>query len=216
MKRKSRWSDSEMVELEKKGFALERTKNSIRQKKTRLGLRIKCEHRKKWDDDQIKKLREMRGQGLSAREIQKTSVFSFSVNAIQKQMCRLGLANKIKVFVFTKEIRQKFANFLTNNWEGKIPEDLVEIWNKENSRFPTNKRKVVSYLSRLKLKIPYGEVQRIKNLRRKLEKIHNSVDTSTNTLEKIRQERVIMMRKRVEKGRDIWTGMPLDIVDIEV
>jgi hypothetical protein len=158
----------------------------------------------------------MREQGLSAREIQKTGVFSFSVNAIQKQMCRLGLANKIKVFVFTKEIRQKFANFLTNNWEGKIPEDLVEIWNKENSRFPTNKRKVVSYLSRLKLKIPYGEVQRIKNLRRKLEKIHNSVDTSTNTLEKIRQERVIVMRKRVEKGRDIWTGMPLDIVDIEV
>lgn len=216
MKRKSRWSGSEMMELEEKGFVLNGTTNSIRQKKTRLGLRVKCEHRKKWDDDQIIKLREMRGQGLSAREIQKIGMFSFSVNAIQKQMCRLGLANKLKVFKFPKEIRQNFANFLTDNWEGKIPEDLVEIWNKENARFPTNKRKVVSYLSRLKLKIPYGEVQKIKNLRRKLEKIHNSVDTSTNTLEKIRQERVIMMRKRIEKGRDIWTGMPIDIVEIEV
>ena len=215
MKRKSRWSDSEMMELEEKGFVLERPKNSIRQKKTRLGLRVKCEHRKKWDHDQIEKLIEMRSQGLSARGIQKTGAFSFSVNAIQKQMCRLGLANKIKVFKFPKEIRQKFTNFLVANWEGKIPEDLVEVWNKENSRFPTNKRKVVSYLSRLKLKIPYGEVQRIKNLRRKLEKIHNSVDTSTNTLEKIRQERVIMMRKRVERCRDIWTGMPVDMVEME-
>ena len=172
MKRKSRWSGSEMMELEEKGFVLERTKNSIRQKKTRLGLRVKCEDRKKWDHDQIEKLIEMRSQGLSARGIQKKGAFSFSVNAIQKQMCRLGLANKIKVFKFPKEIRQKFTNFLVANWEGKIPEDLVEVWNKENSRFPTNKRKVVSYLSRLKLKIPYGEVQRIKNLRRKLEKIH--------------------------------------------
>jgi hypothetical protein len=216
MKRKSKWSDSEVMELEEKGFVRDRTNNSIRQKKTRLGLRVKCEHRKKWDNDQIDKLKEMRVQGLTAREIQKTGVFSFSINAIQKQMCRLGLAKKIKAFKFPKEIRQRFANFLTDNWAGKIPEDLVEIWNKENAKFPTNKRKVVSYLSRLKLKIPYGEVQRIKNLRRKLDKIHNSVDTSTNTLEKIRQERVIMMRKRVERGRDIWTGMPIDIIEIEV
>ena len=154
MKRKSRWSGSEMMELEEKGFVLNRTTNSIRQKKTRLGLRIKCEYRKKWDDDQIVKLREMRGQGLSAREIQKTGTFYFSINAIQKQMCRLGLANKIKVFKFPKEMWQKFANFLVANWEGKIPEDLVEMWNKENAKFPTNKRKVISYLSSLKLKIP--------------------------------------------------------------
>lgn len=211
MKSSKKWSDAEMDGLKEKGFVPDRTANALRYMKNRLGLRTRRETRRPWTEEDIEKLRELIGKGFSARSVHKMGLLSFSVNAIQKQMCRLGLAKKIKVVKFSSEVKNKFKNFLADQWEGKIPEDLVEIWNRENAKHPTNKRKVVSYLTRLKLKIPYGEVQKIKNLRKKIEKIQCSAGTSANTLEKIRLERVNLMRQRAEKSRDIWTGLPMEI-----
>jgi len=211
MKSSKKWSDAEMDGLKEKGFVPDRTANALRYMKNRLGLRTRRETRHPWTEEDIEKLRELIGKGFSARSVHKMGLLSFSVNAIQKQMCRLGLAKKIKVVKFSPEVKNKFKNFLADQWEGKIPEDLVEIWNRENAKHPTNKRKVVSYLTRLKLKIPYGEVQKIKNLRKKIEKIQCSAGTSANTLEKIRLERVNLMQQRAEKSRDIWTGLPIEI-----
>lgn len=211
MKRTSKkWSPSEIERLKEKGFVPERTIHAVRQMKNRLGLRARREPRPPWSEEDLEKLKRMHENGLSARAIHQTGLLSHSVNAIQKQMCRMGLARKNKVFKFPPEVRDKFRNFLRENWEGKIPEDLVEIWNQENARHPANKRKVVAYLTGLKLKIPYGEVQRIKNLRRKTKNIILSGRTSKETLERIRLERMEMMRKRIEKNRDIWTGLPVE------
>jgi hypothetical protein len=207
--RKSRWLPSEVKDLEEKGFSPKRTANAVRQKRTRMGLRTKRDPRPKWKKEDIERLVELSQKGFSARVIHSTGLLSFSKNAIQKQMCRVGLAKKNKIFKFPHSIRQKFTNFLSEKWQGKIPEDLVWMWNKENSSYPTNKKKVISYLTKLNLKIPYGEVQRIKNMRKKIQKIQLSKDTSTNILEKIRLERVAVMRKRAEKNRDIWTGLPV-------
>jgi SOS response regulatory protein OraA/RecX len=211
MKSSKKWSDAEMDGLKEKGFVPDRTANALRYMKNRLGLRTRRETRLPWTKEDIEKLRELIGKGFSARSIHKMGLLSFSVNAIQKQMCRLGLAKKMNVFKFSPEVKNKFKNFLAEQWEGKIPEDLVEIWNRENAKHPTNKGKVVSYLTLLKLKIPYGEVQKIKNLRKKIEKIQCSVGTSANTLEKIRLERVNLMRQRAERSRDIWSGLPIEI-----
>jgi hypothetical protein len=207
------WSENEINQLKENGVVPKRTNNSIREKKNRLGLRSRRKSRPKWTKNNLEELKRLREKGLSARNIYNMGTFACSMNAIQKQMCRLGIVKKNNIFKFPINIRQKFSNFLLNNWEGKIPDDLVEIWNKENAKYPTNKRKVISYLIKLKIKIPYGEVQRIKNVRKKIEIIHSSVDTSSNTLEKIRLERAKMMRKRIERGRDIWTGICSEITE---
>lgn len=211
MKRTSRrWSLSEIQHLKEKGFVPGRTENAVRDMKNRLGLKEKKEPRLRWPPESVEKLKELHANGLSARGIHRAGVFSFSLNAIQKQMCRLGLAKKNRVFKFPPKIREKFRKFLAENWEGKTPEDLMEMWNGENARYPSNKRKVVSYLSGLGLKIPYGEVHKIKNLRRKIEEIVRSGTTSAETLERIRLERMALMQKRIERNRDIWTGLPVN------
>lgn len=185
--------------------------NSVREMKNRLGIRDRREARPEWAKEDLERLKELHAKGMSARKVHRVGTFSFSLNAIQKQMCRLGLAKKNKVFKFPPEVREKFRNFLKEKWEGKVPDDLVEIWNRENAKHPTNRRKVISYLTKLGLKIPYGEVQRIKKLRTKVEEIARSGGPSGETLERIRMKRVEMMTKRIEKGRDIWTGLPMDM-----
>lgn len=211
MRTSKRWSPSEIQQLKEKGLVSGRTVHSTRNMKVRLGLNKKQEPRCRWPKEDLEKLKELHQNGLSAIGIHKTGIFSFSLNAIQKQMCRLGLAKKNKVFKFPPEVRDRFRNFLKEKWEGKIPEDLVEMWNRENAKYPTNTRKVISYLTRIGLKIPYGEVQRIKNLRKKIEEITRSGGTSASTLERIRLERSKVMMKRIKKSRDIWTGLPIEI-----
>lgn len=212
MKRTSKkWSPSEIERLKEKGFVPERTIHAVRQMKNRLGLRARREPRPPWSEEDLEKLKRMHENGLSARTIHQTGLLSHSVNAIQKQMCRLGLAKKNKVFKFPPEVRDRFRKFLREHWQGKIPEDLVEDWDRENAKYPTNKRKVISYLTEMGLKIPYGEVQRIKNLRRKIEKVNREGGTSGQILEKIRLERVEMMTKRIEGNKDIWTGLPVEL-----
>lgn len=204
-----KWSQSEICLLVNGRFVPNRTPSAINNMKGRLGIRTKRGHRPKWTDAEIEKLKEFRKRGLSARSIFKMGLLNQSTNAIQKQMCRMGLAKRMKVFKFSPALKEKFKKFLAEKWEGKTPKNLVEMWNKENAGYPTNKRKVVYYLTRLGIKIPYGEVQRINSLRRKIEEIHNSFGSSAQTLERIRLARTAVMKKRAEKGRDIWTGLPV-------
>jgi len=206
MKRTSRktWSETEIESLKQNKIITTRTNNAIREMKNRLGLRSRRKPRPNWLEENIKKLKELAEQKLSARKIHGLGLFSCSLNAIQKQMCRMGLAKKLKVFKYPSHIRQKFENFLVRNWEGKTPEDLVELWDKENTKYPTNKRKVCFYLTRLKIKIPYWEVQKINRLKKK--ELQIKITPSKNAIEQIRIERVKMMRSRIEKNRDLWNG----------
>ena len=197
-----KWSEAEIESLRRNNVVSTRTINAIRSMRSRLGF--PCNPRPRWLKEDADKLKELVGAGLSARKIHKMSVFSCSLNAIQKQMCRMGLAKKLKVFKYPIHIRRKFENFLVRNWEGRTPADLVEIWDKENARYPTNRRKVCSYLTRLNIKIPYWEVQKINNLRKKERQI--KIAPSGNVIEKIRAERVKMMQGRFDKNRDLWNG----------
>ena len=95
-----------------------------------------------------------------------------------------------------------------DNWKGNIPEDIAEKWNVENPRHPVNKAKVAKNLLRLGIKISCYEVQRISNLKRKeSEMMASNTANPSSLMEKIRAERVRLMRSRIERNKDIWTGL---------
>jgi hypothetical protein len=212
-KRTSRpkWTEEEVLLLKNNIATPKRSVNGLRSKRTRMGIRSTRPPRPRWTEDQAETLKKLVSDGHSARSIHGLGVLPHGVNAIQKMMCRSGLAKKMKVFKFPHEIRERFRAFLLKNWEAKTPEDLQELWNRENARFPANKSKVVDYLTKMKLKISYGEVQRIKALRRKEQKIKKDANpserNSSRLAEKIRMERARIMRRRIEQNKNIWTGM---------
>lgn len=47
------------------------------------------------------------------------------------------------------------------------------------------------------------------SLRKKEQKLSFSGGSSSDVLERVRSERVKLMSERLEKNRDIWTGLPL-------
>jgi len=205
-----RWKKEEIQLLKNHRNVPGRSSNSIRSKLTRLGLRQKRVSRPAWSEESLNKLKELHQQGYSARDMSNMGVFGCTQNAIQKKICSLGLSKKITIRKFPEEIRNKFKKFLLENWKGKTPEDLAGIWNVENAKYQTNVMRVVSYLTKLNIKIPYGEVQRIKNLRRKeVELNKNNKASAADLLEKIRMERIKLMQERIKKNRDIFTGLPI-------
>lgn len=207
----TRWTLKEINLLKNNRPVPGRNRNAIKNKLDRLGLRKKRPDRPDWSEENLNKLKELRDQGYSARDISEMGIFSCSQNAIQKKLCRLGLVKKIQILKFPEDVRNKFKKFLLNNWKGKTPEDLAEVWNVENAKYQTNVLRVINYLTRLNIKIPYGEVQRIKNLRRKeIELNRSNKAAAADLLEKIRFERIKVMQERLKKNRDIFTGMPLD------
>lgn len=206
-----RWKKEE-IELLKSGRSVPgRSCDGIRKKLVDLGLHKKRTYRPDWTEENLSKLRELHVDGKSAKDIFEMGIFNCSQNAIQKKMCRLGLAKKLKTFnKFPEEIRNKCKKFLLENWQGKTPQELANIWNIENHGFQTNKNRIIDYLTKLNVKIPYGEVHRINSLRKKEQKLNMSNEgSSSNLIEKIRWERVKLMSDRIEKNRDIWTGLPL-------
>jgi hypothetical protein len=61
----------------------------------------------------------------------------------------------------------------------------------------------------LKIKIPYGEVARIKLLRKKENDLKESILSPKDLTESLRLTRADIMRKRIAQNRDLWTGLPL-------
>lgn len=205
-----RWNKEEIDLLKKNGKVSGRSRNGVRKKLVELGLKQKRKERPDWTEYNLKKLKELCTLGNSAKDIANMGIFNCSQNAIQKKMCRLGLAKKIKVQKFSEEVKNKFKKFLLENWQGKTPQDLREIWNTENNKHQTNLSRVAAYLTKLKIKIPYGEVHKINNLRKKEKELNlMNKNSSADLAERIRLERVKIMQARITKNRDIWTGLPL-------
>lgn len=203
-----RWTKEELNLLLQNKIIKTRSAKSINEKLFQLGIKIKKQPRLKWSKNDLIKLKELHNLGKRAKDISEMKIFKMSRNAIQKKICRLGYAKKLKIFKFPKHIKHKFENFLLNNWQNKTPQDLCDIWNVENALYQTKKSRVVSYLHKLNIKIPYSEVQKINNLRKK-EKILNLSNKNSifNFDEKIKFERIKIMRTRIEKNRDLWTGL---------
>ena len=206
------WTQQE-IDLLKQGKKVpNRTKDSIRGMKVRLGIiKQKKNSRKPWKKKEEILLKKLAKEGKKAKEIFDMKVFKYSRNSIQKKMCYLGISEKdtIERAFWSKDQLNKLKKFLLENWEGKTPQELVDLWN-EQSELKIIKNKVLYHLYRLKIKIPYYEVLRINLLRKKEKSIKEKVFKTTKILEEnIRIERAEMMRRRLSKGRDIWTGIPV-------
>jgi hypothetical protein len=174
--------------------------------------------RPKWTEAQIKTLEDLKARGLNAKHIAASGLLPQSLNAIQKKMCRMHLVKHLKIVKFNERQREEFRRFLRQNWEGKTPQELADLWNQTHPVPSTNKRKVVSYLTALGLKIHYGEVQSINGMRRREERIKATATSPAELAELLKASRSIVMSRRLRLGRDLWNGLPLpqeDLADSE-
>lgn len=204
-----RWTREEYESLKIGVAPPGRSRRAIKRALVKIGARKPLRRRKPWSRRHLKILRDMRARGMSAEDIAKSGNIPKSLNAIQKKLCRMGLANRIKILKFNGEQRDELRDFLKRSWEGKTPQDLAEMWNEKHPALKIGRRRVISYLTALGLKIHYGEVQRINNARKKEKAIVSSGLSPSQIAEAVKRHRAIFMRKRIELGRDIWTGMPL-------
>ena len=211
---KRRWTQEELNVLykakDKTNIKIAgRTRHSILAKLGYLKLIKKQKPRKPWLKKEDKLLHKLVKKGKSAKDIFLLNVLPYSKNSIQKKICFLGLAKKqAPAQYFSKETRDSFKKFLLDNWQGKTPEDLMHLWNEKN-KIKVKKTKVVYHLTRLKIKIPYGEVARIKLLRKKEDDLKDSILSPKDLTESLRLTRADIMRKRIAQNRDLWTGLPL-------
>lgn len=213
------WSQAEYEQLRKTGSVPGRSSRAIARAKIRLKLRDKQAFRRPWSAAEIQRLCELYAQGHTARTIARAGLLPFTKDAVQKQLCRLGLANKIAMVRFTPAQREKLKAFLLKHWHGKTPEELTQLWNQQYPWLAIDKKRTVSYLSRMKIKIPYSEVIRMNAQRKREEKILKAVQedapsSSAHVLEAIRQSRIKYLAARVAKHRDMWSGMPLTMEEL--
>ena len=207
--KKKRWSDKE-IELLRKGEKRipGRTKQAIRGMLIRLGMVNPNTPRRPWKRKEVRVLKSLIKSGKTAKEVFEMNVLPYSKNSIQKKICSMGLSKKkvlIKKLSFVEKSMLK--SFLLESWRGKTPDDLLEDWNSK-PYFKVNRSKILYYLSDLKIKIPYYEVAKINNQRKKEQTIKHKVHRTQKELaEAIRLSRVDFMRQRLTQGKDIWTGV---------
>lgn len=144
------------------------------------------------------------------------SILPQSLNAIQKKMGRMHLVQHLKIVKFNESQREEFRRFLRRNWEGRTPQDLAQLWNQIHPAPQTNKRRVISYLTALRLKIHYSEVQSINKMRQREEIIKATATSPSELADLLKASRAIVMRRRARLGRDLWTGMPLSENELAV
>jgi hypothetical protein len=208
MPKKRRWSPEELEILRQKkkdSVIPGRCRQSILSKLNHLGFKTN-EPRRPWSQEENKLLEQLLDQGGTAISIAK--ILPHSKNSIQKKICRFGRAKKTRQNKLSAETRLRLRRFLEQNWEGKTPKDLAELWN-QSQNHKIDGKNVARHLARMELKIPYGEVQRINKLRKKEAIIRLQSLPSKQLDEALRTARVRVMARRVQKNRDIWTGMPL-------
>ena len=198
----SKWT-AEEIEAVKAGInPVGRTNNAVNLMRQRLGfVKYKAP---RWTQEHKTELIRLHLAGTPTREIAK--ILPYTQRSIQKEIVRLKLPHKNQCR-FTEMEKLIFEKFLRENWRQKTPTDLVALWNQDQGRNGrrVNEKKVVLYLKRLNLKIPRDEVMKITLLRKQEQEWLQNKD-----IDAIRLRRARIMRERVEKGRDIWTGLPKD------
>lgn len=198
----SKWTAEEIEAVKVGIIPVGRTANAVKLMRQRLGL-VKYKVLK-WTQEHKAELIRLHLVGTPTREIAK--ILPYTQRSIQKEIVRLKLPHKSQCR-FTEIEKLIFEKFLRENWRQKTPTDLVALWNQDQGRNGrrVNEKKVVLYLKRLNLKIPRDEVIKITLLKKQEQEWLRNKD-----IDAIRLRRVRIMRERVEKGRDIWTGMPKD------
>lgn len=193
---KRKWTEEE-IDLLKKGLnPPDRSLNSIRIMKIRLGL---CKFKKNpWSPEDKSKLRDLLKEGKTTKEI--SYLIPHTQRSIQKEIVRQKIPHKTLVR-FTNLEKLIFLKFLKENWEGKTTKEIVELWNNKNKR-KINEKKVYLYLKALNLKITKSEAIKIAWLKKREKDWLKEKD-----IESIKQRRIKIMSERYSKKLDIWSGL---------
>lgn len=196
----SKWTAEEIEAVKAGNVPAGRTANAVKLMRQRLGL-VKYKV-PKWTKEHKAELIRLHFADISTSEIAK--ILPYTQRSIQKEIVRQKLPHKNQCR-FTEIEVLVFEKFLKENWRQKTPTELVILWNQDQGRNGriVNERKVIVYLKRLGLKIPKDEIMRMTLLKKQ-----EQLWLKDNNLEAIRLRRVNIMRERIEKGRDMWTGMP--------
>jgi len=211
--KKRAWTNEEIKLLKENKKVPNRSKEAARSMQVRLGLVQKKPYKKPWKKKDESILKKLIQEGKTPKQIFNMNVLSkkYSRNSIQKKMGYMGLSKKSVQEKLSRENLIKLKIFLKTNWQGKTPQELLELWNKDNVP-KLKKNKILYHLCKLGIKIPYAEVTKIKNLKLKEEKIKSIGFKSARIFEEnLRLERAKLMQERIESGRDIWTGLPCEI-----
>lgn len=211
----TKWTEEEIRIALTGGVPVGRSKSSARRVLAEIGAIKRRKPRPNWKPDHLELLARMRDGGMSAEQIHRSGSLPQSLNAIQKKLGRMGLTQRLQILKFNGYQREQFRLFLKKHWEGKTPQDLTDLWNERNPRLKVNKRRTISYLMQMEIKIPYGEVQKINHMRRKAAAAIVSGSSPQQIADSIRNSRAELMRRRLELGRDLWTGAPLALGVLE-
>lgn len=110
----------------------------------------------------------------------------------------------MKRISFPDDVNSKFRMFLANNWAGNTPEELAGSWNVQSAHL-VEEQDVRETLGLMGLLVSEREIERIRDLKRK--ELEIMLSGSQSIMEKIRAERIELMRSRLEEMKDIWTGL---------
>lgn len=209
------WTQEEIELLKSGGQIKGRSDKTIDRKRQSLKL-YKREPRFEWPDVDIQILRKACSEGMSALKIYNMHLLPdrYSKNSIQKKICRLGLAKKNRKYKkFNNSMKLIFQNFLTDNWMGKLPEELAQIWNQMHNAYPVSPKRVIQYLTDLGIKVSCYEMGYIRRMKQyeQLQKMNTSQDNLVFVNERIRARRVKMMARRFSNNKDIWTGLDMKV-----
>jgi hypothetical protein len=116
-----------------------------------------------------------------------------------------GALKQMIVSRFPEDIKSKFKMFLRNNWVGSTPEELAFAWNIQSFKYQADEMRVRNALNEMGVGISSNEIDRIRGLRASESEIMSS--NNPMVIEKIKAERVKLMRSRLEDRKDIWTGL---------
>jgi hypothetical protein len=210
-KNKIKWTQKE-INLLKNNLEnqINRSKDSIRSMKKKLGIYKKNRTLRPWFKKEEKLLLKLIKENKTLKEIFDMKIFPYSKTAIQKKLSKMGLTkkgpNQIK---FDKQKSAELKDFLKENWKN-TPDELVILWNSK-SKTKVNKNKIIYHLRQLNLKISLVELEKNKKLIKIEEEIKKMSFSSCKKLEEsIRLERKKIMMERIEKNLDIWTGLKIN------
>ena len=115
---------------------------------------------------------------------------------------------------FPDDVKSKLKMFLGNNWVGNTPDELADVWNMQNSSHFIDEVGIRETLGQMGLMVSDEEVGRIKRLKDK--ELEILFSGSVSIMERIRAERVELMKSRLEEMKDIWTGLELEELERSV
>ena len=167
------WTPQEIQLLKQNKPIPGRTPKTINRKRIELRI-LKRKPRKTWTKNNEKQLKQLVKQGYTAKQIHQKQLLpkKFTHTSIQKKMSRLHITKKPPPYKkFTKTTQKQFEKYLQQNWKNNIPQELADQWNQQHPNDQIGHRRVIKYLTKLKIKVSSYEMARIKRQKQKEKQI---------------------------------------------